>query len=61
MTTDVEKKFVDVCLSDLLPCSCSLKGFRWCVERWGDSVRVCCRFSDVRILEDAIREGVSHG
>ena len=50
----------DVCVSDNLPCSRSVKGvgFGSCVKRLGGTVRVCCRFSDasVSIFVDWIRK-----
>ena len=50
------KKYLDICSSDRLPCSCSIKGvgFGSCVESLNGSVRVCARFSDVSILERSI-------
>jgi hypothetical protein len=52
--------FVDLCLSDGLPCCASVKGVGCgaCVKRWGAAVRVCCRFSDVvvSLLERSISE-----
>lgn len=38
---------MDICLSDNLPCSSSVKsvGIGVCVKRWYDTVRICCRFS----------------
>ena len=38
---------MDICLSDNLPCSSSVKGagIGVCVKRWHDTVHICCRFS----------------
>jgi len=54
------KKYFDICSSDGLPCSCSIKGvgFGGCVKSLSGSVRVCARFSDVSLLERSIRERV---
>ena len=53
-------RFVDYCLSDGLPCSSSVEGvgvgFEYCVKSRGDTVVICCRLSDVSILERSILE-----
>lgn len=49
---------VDVCLSDYLPCCRDVKGvgIGHCVKAYArcTTVRICCRFSDISLLEDVI-------
>jgi len=47
-------KFVDLCLSDGLPCSRSIKGvgIGACVKNSRGKMIVCSRFSDVSLFED---------
>jgi hypothetical protein len=42
-------KFVDLCPSDGLPCSCSVKGvgIGFCFKSSRGKMIICCRFSDV--------------
>lgn len=53
------KRLVDICVSDNLPCSSSIKGvgIGACVKNWHGTVRICCRFSDksVSVLECSMR------
>jgi len=52
------KKYIDICLSDGLPCSRGIKGvgFGACVKNRNGSVRVCARFygNCVSLLEDSV-------
>ena len=59
MKTD-SRKFVDVCLSDWLPCSCMVKGvgIGMCVKNFRGKIIICSRLSDVSILELMIREKI---
>lgn len=52
----MKKKYLDICISDGLPCSRSIKGvgIGWCIKSFKDSVRVCARFSDVSLVEKRI-------
>ena len=51
---------MDICISDRLPCSHPVKGVQFgdCVRASGDTVVICCRFSDVSILEYSIRKNL---
>ncbi len=51
---------IDICPSDNLPCSCDVKGagIGECVKNLRGDIIVCCRFSDVSILEFSIRKKV---
>lgn len=53
-------RFVDVCLSDWLPCSKMVKGVGVgvCVKNFRGKIIICSRFSDVSILEFSICEKV---
>ena len=57
------KTYLDICLSDDLPCSCSVKGvgIGFCVKNSRGKIIVCCRFSDVSLLERSIFEGAQAG
>lgn len=53
---------VNVCICDRLPCSRfvkgiapSIRGVGVCVKSWRGAVRICCRFSDVSLFEEALR------
>lgn len=52
------KRYLDVCPSDGLPCSCFIKGvgFGACVKNLDGTLCVCPRFSDVSLLERSIHE-----
>jgi len=54
------RKFISLCLSDGLPCSCSIKGvgIGFCVKNSRGKMLVCPRFSDVSILEFGIRKKI---
>ena len=49
----------EVCLSDWLPCSRRVKGvgIGMCVKNVRGKIVICCRFSDVSILELEIAKG----
>ena len=56
----MENDCLDICLSDGLPCSCHVKGvgIGLCVKDLRGEIIVCCRFSDVTILEFSNRKKV---
>lgn len=61
----MENDCVDICPSDMLPCSCHVKGvgIGLCVKNFRGEIIVCCRFSDVSIFEHLsyVQEGEAEG
>ena len=49
-----------LCFSDGLPCSCDVKGvgIGECVKDFRGKIIICCRFSDVSILEFSNRKKI---
>ena len=49
----MENDYVDICPSDMLPCSCHVKGvgIGLCIKDSHGEIIVCCRFSDVSVFE----------
>ena len=48
----------EICVSDMLPCSCKVKGvgIGMCVKNVRGNIVICCRFSDPYTLELMISE-----
>lgn len=52
----------ETCLSDMLPCSCKVKGVGvgMCVKNFRGKIVICCRFSDVSLLELVLANGAKN-